>query len=498
MHSPALGAALWVVALAGCARRPAPEPAPDVLEGPVEVAQPRPTFDRTTPPALPPAKPLTLPEVVTRTLSNGLTLIVVEHHELPLADFVLLVRTGGEADPRDHVGLANMTAALLDEGTTTRSALEIADQEAYLGVALNTSSGWDASTISLHTPTAQMDSALALMADVALRPSFAAAELERLRKQRLTELLQLKDRGPAIADRAYATVLYGDEHPYGRPLIGSERTIRRITRGDVRRHYDTYFRPNNAALLVVGDVTADDVQRRAEAIFGGWPRQAVPETRYVTPRAAAPTTIHLIDKPGAAQSSVRIGSVGVARSTEDYFPILVMNTILGGSFTSRLNQNLRETRGYTYGAGSSFSMRRTSGPFTARAEIVAAKTDSALLEFMKELRAIRDTVPSTELSKAKRYLQLQLPGEFETTSDIAAQLVPLVLYDLPLDFYNAYVQRIDAVTQSDVQRVAEQYVNPARLDIVIVGDRKLIEAGLQGTKVGSLTVRDLEGRPVRP
>lgn len=500
MQSRVLAAALVCGAAGGCAQRPAAAPAPVVVTpAPAPVASPPLLVDRTVPPSLAAAKPLALPAVVTRTLSNGLTLVVVEHHELPLADFVLLVKTGGEADPRDHVGLANVTAALLDEGTTTRSALEIADQEAYLGVSLNASSGWDASTISLHTPTAQMDSALALMADVVLRPSFPAAELERLRKERLTELLQLKDRGPAIADRAYATVLFGDEHPYGRPLIGSERTIRRITRRDVRRFYDSYFRPNNASLLVVGDVTADEVQRRAEAIFGGWARKDVPVTPAAKARTAtAKTTIHLIDKPGAAQSSVRIGSIGVARSTEDYFPILVMNTILGGSFTSRLNQNLRETKGYTYGAGSNFSMRRLSGPFTARAEIVAAKTDSALLEFMKELRSIRDTVPSSELSKAKRYLQLQLPGEFETTSDIAAQLVPLVLYDLPLDFYNAYVQRLDAVTQSDVQRVAEKYVDPANLNIVIVGDRKLIEAGLQGTKVGDLTLRDLEGRPVRP
>jgi predicted Zn-dependent peptidase len=168
-----------------------------------------------------------------------------------------------------------------------------------------------------------------------------------------------------------------------------------------------------------------------------------------------------------------------------------MNTILGGSFTSRLNQNLRETKGYTYGAQSGFAMRRTAGPFVARAEVVTAKTDSALLEFMKELRAIRDTVPATELAKAKQYLQLQLPGDFETTNDIAGQLVPLVTYGLPLDYHNSYVQRVEAVTQADVRRVAERYVNPARLAVVIVGDRKAIEPGLRALNVGPITVREV-------
>jgi predicted Zn-dependent peptidase len=215
------------------------------------------------------------------------------------------------------------------------------------------------------------------------------------------------------------------------------------------------------------------------------------------PKSTA-TTIYLIDKPGAAQSSFRIGGIGVPRSTTDYFPIEVMNTILGGSFTSRLNQNLRETHGYTYGAGSSFSMRREAGPFTAHAEVVAGKTDSALVEFMKELKAIRDTIPHAELDKAKRYLQLQLPGSFESTTDIAQQLVPVVIYDLPLDYYDSYVQQIERVTASDVQRVAQQYIRPDSLSIVIVGDRKAIENGLRALNVGPISVRNLEGEPSQP
>jgi zinc protease len=208
--------------------------------------------------------------------------------------------------------------------------------------------------------------------------------------------------------------------------------------------------------------------------------------------------VFLIDKPGAPQTSVRIGGVGVPRSTEDYFGITVMNTILGGSFTSRLMQNLRETKGYTYGATSGFSMRRAAGPFTARAEVTGTKTDSALVEFLKELRAIRDTVPATELDKAKRYLQLGLPADFETTTDIANQLVPVVLYNLPRDYYNTYVQQIDRITQDDVRRVAQKYVDPANLAIIIVGDRKSIEGPVRALNLGELALRDLTGMPVTP
>ncbi len=448
--------------------------------------------DLTVPPTLGPPPALRLPPVTTRTLPNGLKLVVVEQHELPLVDVVLDVRNGGEADAAGKAGTASLASGMLTEGTTTRTALEIADQAAYLGVRVGAGSGWEQSTVSLHAPTAQLDSALALFADIALHPSFTSADLERVRKVRLTALQQLRDRGPAIADRAYATALYGEQHPYGRPLSGSETSVADITRDDLVKFYTTFFRPNNATLLVVGDVRPDDMERRALALFGNWTRADVPTVAENAAPAPKATTLVLIDKPGAAQSSFRLGGIGVPRSTDDYFAIEVMNTILGGSFTSRLNQNLRETHGYTYGAGSGFSMRRSAGPFTASAEVVSAKTDSAFLEFMKELRAIRDTVPSDELAKAKRYLQLGLPQDFETTGSIAYQMLPLITYGIPLNFYDTAVQKIGEVTQADVQRVAREYVNPDRLTIVIVGDRKLIEPGLRALNPGEIIVRDVK------
>src|SRR5437762_5493759 len=454
-------------------------------------------IDRTKPPELGPPPRVALPPIVTMQLANGLKLMIVEQHELPLADFVLLVGSGGTADPAGKTGVANLTAAMLREGTTTRKSLDIADQTSFLGISLFPQASWESSTLSLHTPTAQLDSALALFADIALHPSFPANEFDRIKRNRLTELLQLQDQGPAIANLAFPAILYGSEHPYGAPLSGTESTVTSLSTADLQSYYQANFKPNNATLIIVGDVNPAQIEQKINALFGNWQRGDVPQLTYGEPPNAGATTIYLVDKPGAAQSSFRIGAVGVPRSTEDYFALTVMNTILGGSFSSRLNQNLREARGYTYGAGSRFDMRRAAGPFTASAEIVSAKSDSALLQFMKELNGIRQSVPADELSRAKRYLQLQLPGNFETTQQIAAALVPVALYGLPLDYYNNYVQSVENVTQADVNRVAQQYINPGSLAIVIVGDRKTIEQGLRATNVGPISIRDITGQIVQ-
>jgi len=454
------------------------------------------TIDRTKVPTLGPPPKVSLPPIVTRQLANGLKLMIVEQHELPLADFILVVGRGGTVDLATKEGVASLTSSMLTEGTTNRTSLQIADQAAYLGINLNANSSWDASTIALHTPTAQLDSALALFSDVALRPAFPDQDFQRVKKNRLTSLLQLKDRPTAIADQAYASILYGPAHPYGHSLAGTEASITGMMTADLRSFYQSNFLPNNSTLIVVGDVTPAQIEKKIGVLFGGWQQGTVAPYSFSDAPKAGATTIYLIDKPGAAQSSFRIGSVGVPRSTKDYFSVNVLNTILGGSFTSRLNQNLREKHGYTYGARSRFDMRQSAGPFTASAEIVAAKTDSGLVEFINELNAIRDTVPSIELRKSKRYLQLGMPGDFETTQQIATQLVPVALYGLSLDYYNNYVSNIEAVTQADVQRVARQYINPSNLAIVVVGDRKNIEQGLKAVNAGPISIRDFFGQPI--
>jgi predicted Zn-dependent peptidase len=481
-----------VVTLAGAASLAACASAPLVTtQEPTPIQVVSAPIDLTKPPVLGPPPALRIPAITMRQLPNGLKIVVVEQHELPIADAILEFRTGGEADPTGKMGTAALTSALLTEGTTSRTALQIADQAGFLGVRVGAGSGWEQSTISLHAPTAQLDSAMALFADIALHPAFPAADVERVRKVRLTSLQQQRDRGPAIADRAFANALFGDQHPYGRALAGTEASIASISRDDLVSFYNTYYRPNNATLLVVGDVRPDDVERRAQAVFGGWARADVPVVTAPTASGPKATTLILIDKPGAAQSSFRLGGIGAARTTNDYFALQVLNTILGGSFASRLNQNLRETHGYTYGASSGFGLRRSAGPFTAAAEVVTPKTDSALMEFTKELRAIRDTVPSAELARAKRYLQLGLPEDFETNGSIAAQMLPLITYGIPLDFYASAVQNIGAVTQADVQRVARQYVDPDHLTLVIVGDRKTIEPGLRALNPGVIVIRDV-------
>lgn len=484
---------LLALVLAACVSGPRTEaPAPSA-------AAPAPMVtDRRTAPVLGPPPSLQLPPIIRRELSNGLKLLIVEHRELPVADFILLVGTGGEGDPAGKAGVATLTASLLEEGTSTRNALQIADQSAFLGAQVGATSAWDASRVALHTPTAQLDSALALFADVVLRPSFPVTEIERLRKERLTSLLQVKDQPRAIADRAYASILYGAGHPYGQPLSGTESSTQAIVRTDIQQFYRMYYRPNNATLIIVGDVRPDEIERKVASLFGSWERGTVARSEWKQPPPSSTTTIYLIDKPGAPQSSFRIGSVGVPRSTSDYFALLVMNTILGGSFTSRLNNNLRETKGYTYGARSRFDMRRSAGPFTASAEITAAKSDSALIEFMKELRAIQDTVPVTELMKAKRLRQLELPASFESTRDIASQLIPIVLYDLPGDYYNSYVEQIERVTQADVQRAARRYIDTSKLAVVIVGDRTALESALKSLQMGTVEIRDITGQPLRP
>jgi zinc protease len=453
-------------------------------------------FDRKTPPKLGPAPNLTLPKIVERTLPNGLRLIIVEQHEVPLVDISLVVRTGAEAEPADKNGAATLMAALMSEGAGKRSSQDIAEQQSFLGVSVGAFSGWDQTGVNLHAPIAVLDSALGLFGDIALRPTFPATEYDKLKKQRLTQLLQVLDRGPAIADRAFAQILYGETHPYSRPLAGTETTVESITRDDVAAYYTSIFRPNNAFVVVVGDVKVADIEKRMNALFGSWERGTVPSPTFTAPAPRADRRIFVVDKSSAPQASFRIGTVGVARSTPDYYPIQVMNTILGGSFTSRLNQHLREDKGYTYGAFSGFSMRREAGPFAARGEIMTGAGDSALFIFMKDLESIRTSVPADELEKAKKYLQLGLPGAFETNGEIAGQLATYALYELPLDEPTRAVAKIGEVSDTEVIRVAGKYVEPSRMAIVIAGDAKTLVPMLTKTGIGPVEMRDAYGKPI--
>jgi predicted Zn-dependent peptidase len=459
-------------------------------------AQSRP--DRTTPPVVEPAPPLTLPPIQKRALSNGLPVWIVELHEVPLAQVSLVVHAGSGDDPPGQFGLASMTAAMLDEGAGTRSALDIADAVEFLGATLSTSSSFDASAIRLNVPVRQLPAALPVMADVARRPTVPAAELDRLRQERLTDILQARDDAATVAGPAFARVVFGATHRYGTPANGTTATIKAFTPAQLRAFHAVHYRPSNATLIVAGDVTPASIVPLLEQSFGSWTAGATDASRAATPEAPQLSAgqVTIVDLPSAEQSQIRIGWVGVPRATPDYFALQVLNTVLGGSFTSRLNQNLREEHGYTYGASSRFDMRRSAGPFAAGAGVQTDKTSESLREFFKELNAIGNAISADELSKAKNYLALGFPADFETIGDLAARLEEMAVYRLPDTYYADYVGRIQAVSAAEVRRVAAVYIQPSKFAVVVVGDRQTIEPGIR--KLGLAPVRAMSVEEVLP
>jgi len=450
--------------------------------------------DRSKPPALGVAPELKLPAIQKRTLSNGLQVWLVEAHEVPLVQVNLLVKAGSGDDPAGKFGLASLTAAMLDEGAGSRAALDIADEVDFLGADLGTSSSFNASAVRLNVPVSRFRAALPLMADVALRPTFPEAELERLRQERLTALLQARDDAAQVAPTAFARLLFGPTHRYGTGTAGTQATLKAFTAADLKAFHSEMFQPGHSTLIVAGDVTVESVLPQLEMQFGSWRGRPAATPRTPVPNSPQPPRpeIAIVDMPGAAQSQIRIGWVGVARSTPDYFPLQVLNTILGGSFTSRLNQNLREEHGYSYGAGSSFDMRLSAGPFFATAGVQTDKTSEALREFFNELNGIGTPVGADELAKAKNYVALGLPGQFETIGDLAAQLEQQVVFSLPETYYAQYVKNVQAVTAAAVQKTAATYIQPQRFIVVVVGDRKVIEQGIRALNLGPVRTMSVQ------
>lgn len=449
--------------------------------------------DRSRPPALAAAPTLTLPPIQKRALSNGLPVWVIETREVPLVQVNLLVLAGSGDDPAGKFGAASLTAAMLDEGAGNRSALEIADAAEFLGASLATTSSFDASSVRLNVPVARLGDALPIMADVALRPTFPAADLDRLRQERITALLQALDDPTQIVPAAFSRLVFGPTHRYGTGAAGTEATLKAFTAQDLRDFHARYYQPTNARLVIVGDIRADDAVALLERQFGSW-RSGATVSRARVPQAPQLTSrqIYIVDKPESAQSQIRIGWIGVPRSTPEYFTLEVLNTILGGSFTSRLNQNLREKNQYSYGAGSRFDMRLSAGAFFAAAGVQTDKTSEALREFFNELDAIGTPVAAGELSKAKNYVALGFPADFETSSDLALRLEELMIYQLPDDYFAQYVSRVQAVTAAAVEKAAATYVQPSKMAVVVVGDRKLIEPGIRALNLGPVRVLTVE------
>jgi zinc protease len=449
--------------------------------------------DRSKPPAPGPPAPLRLPETQKLHLSNGIPVFLVERHKLPLAEVLVVLRAGASGDPPGKSGLASLTAALLERGAGGRSALEISDVADFLGADVSAGADRDSTTVAINVPSVRLPDAVVLLSDLVRNPTFPEEELERVRDERLTDILQWRDEPDEIAATAFASAVYG-AHPYAQRVEGSEKSLRSATREDVRRFHAAHYAPVSAAIVAVGDVNARDVLPLLERAFGSWKGAAGAAAVAPPPPAKQirERRILLVDKPGAAQSEIRIGRVGPPRATPDYFPLLVTNTILGGSFTSRLNHNLRETKGYTYGAISRFVYGLSTGPFIALAAVQTDKTGPALAEFFRELEAIRAEVPPDELQRAKNYAALRYPAQFETDAQVAEHIRDQFVYALPDDYFNTYVARIQAVTAADVRRVAQEWIDPSGCVVVVVGDRSKIEAQIRALNLGPLRLASVD------
>ena len=437
---------------------------------------------------------MVLPAIQKAMLGNGLAVWLVESHKVPQVVLNLVLNAGSDHDPVDRPGIATMTAAMMDAGTATQSALAIAERIDFIGASFSVRSGMDGAFAGLTTLTKHLDEALAVYGDVLSAPAFPPEELERQRSQRLTSLLQQKDRASTTASLAFNRIVYGPSHPYGLDPSGTETSIRALTRGDLEAFYAAYYRPNNATLIVVGDITVGELLPKLDRALGGWQRGEVPPVQLPPVRQASQRTVYLIDKPGAPQSEIRIGYPALARSTPDYFPVTVTNRILGGEFSSRINLNLRERRGYTYGARSAFSFMRQKGPFVASGGFFAAKTDSAIHELLGEIDAMhRSGLTAVELEFAKKGFAGSFTQTFETPGQIAGALQNLVLYGLPDDYYRNFLKNIDAVTLDDAQRAASAYLDPSVMAVVVVGDVTVIRPGIEKLGLGQIVLCDTEG-----
>ncbi|MGZ3405797.1 MAG: M16 family metallopeptidase [Polyangia bacterium] len=463
----------------------------------VPLAAPGNDVDRAKAPAGGPPPKLNLPVPARRKLKNGAAVLVVERHELPMASLVVTWPTGIADEPAAQAGLAGLTADLLDEGAGTRGALEVAEEVARLGAQLQTTASWDDTRVQVTALTRALDALLPIVADVVARPAFADKELERVRADRVTSLAQRRDVPAVISRDTLARVVYGDKARYGVPELGSEATLRALGRADVVKWHAERLRPDVATIIVVGDVQTDDIVRRLDAAFAAWtsPQKGKLKHPPATPPKSARKVV-IVDRPGAAQTEMRLGLPGAPRTSKDYFPCLVTNAILGGQFISRLNFNLREQHGYTYGARTEFSFRRDGGPFVAGAPVKTAVTEPSLKETLAELARIRDTtVEPAELELAKDLLGRALAREFETPPQVAAALVAQVVEGLPDNYYKTYAEHIAAVSVADVRKAAQRWIDPTRMAIVLVGDDAQIGAGVK-TMVGAYERRGTDGAPV--
>jgi zinc protease len=449
--------------------------------------------------AAPPASKF--PTIQTATLSNGLKVYLAQRSDVPLVNFNLMVDAGYAADHQGILGTASLAMNMLDEGTKTRSALQISDALQRYGAQLGTGSNVDMSTVFLSTLKENMDSSLAIFADVILNPSFPQSDFDRLMKLQLAQIQREKVTPFQMALRVFPLLVYGSGHAYGIPLTGSgtEESVSKLRRDDIVQFHRTWFKPNNASLIVVGATTLAEVTPKLERLLGGWRPGEAPKKNIGQVAQQPRSAVYLIDRPGSEQSIIFAGHVAPAKRNPREIALLTMNEILGGSFTSRVNMNLREDKHWSYGAFSLLFDARGQRPFIVLAPVQTDKTKESLTEVANELRAIAHSRPVTpeELAKAQANLTLSLPGQWETIGAVGASIEEIVRFDLPHDYYSTFAPSVRALQVADLASAATETIQPDKLVWVVVGDRSKIEPGIRELNLGPLQLLDADGKPVR-
>jgi zinc protease len=433
----------------------------------------------------------TFPKLETRTLPNGLQETIIQNHELPVVAVLTLLEGGALIDPVGKEGLYALMNGMLREGTSTMTADQLAEAFADLGNTVN--------PFGFTTITRNLDASLQLMGDMLMHPAFPEPAIDRQKANTVTNLQRAKEQPQFVAQRIFSTVLYGAGHPYER--AATEASVGGLTRDDLVKFHGEYARPQNVRLVIVGDVTPAFVMPRIERAFGKWEKGGTTVAYQVpAPKPAAKTTIYLYDRPNSPQSVVTMGQIGPTRSSDDFYALDVMNVVFGQLSGSRLNQNLREKHAYTYGANSFWQWRRSPevATFTGSSSIVAPKTDSAVVEWVKELRGIRGERPVTdkEMDFARTNRVAGLPATMESNDQVANAVITMLQNNLPADYYQQYVRRVSGITGADVAAVASKVIDPENTTIVIVGDRKVIEAGLRAANVAPIVFVDETGKVI--
>ena len=447
--------------------------------------------DRSRLPALGPDPHFELPEIRRHPRPAGLRVWTVEHHDVPLVTCLVLLPVGAAADPPERPGLAAITGDLLDEGAGSFNALEVHDALARIGAQFSTEVGSDATLLEVTVLERHAARAIGILADMVLRPRLEQRDFDRIRDLRLSRLVQLRDSPAAVADRVFAELLFKG-HPYGHLPIGTEGSLRALTLREVSAFHARAYRPSAATIVAVGDASHDRLAALVDEAFGAWTE---PDAAAAPPLAGAvgaaapawpPAKVAVVNRSAAAQSELRIGLVGPPRSTPDYHALLVMNMVLGGQFVSRINLNLRENKGYTYGARTGFDFRRASGQFVLQASVQSDATADAIREAFAEMRAISGEKPVTraELETGRAALTRGYPRNFETAEQIGRAAVQLALYDLPEDYFTTFVPRVLALDEAALTRAAAAHLDVSRLLTVVVGDREQIGTSLHKLELG--------------